>query len=69
MSALATLLLQLIPLVPGAITEVVALYNQVKGLLTPTDQTAIEAALTAAQSADAAATAQADTDLAAAAQK
>jgi hypothetical protein len=69
MSALGAILLQLIPLIPSAIPAFVGFYNQIKGLLTPSDQTAIDQALAAAQSSDAAATAQADTDLAAAAKK
>jgi hypothetical protein len=69
MSPIVTLLLQLIPLVPTALTQVVALYDEIKATLSPSDQATIEAALAQAQTADAAATAQADKDLTAAEQK
>ena len=60
MPAIALSLLSLIQYAPGAIAEITALYNAVKGDLSATDQATIDAALTAAQTADAQATAAAD---------
>jgi hypothetical protein len=65
----AQIILLLLQLAPQAIGEITALYNAVKGDLSATDQTTIDAALAAAQQSDAAATAQADADLSAAAKQ
>jgi hypothetical protein len=56
-------LLTLIQFVPGAISEVTALYNAIKGDLSATDQATIDAALAAAQTDDSASTAKADVAL------
>lgn len=68
MPALVPLILSLIQAAPGAITEITALYNAVKGVISNKDQATIDAALTAAQSSDAVATATADAALDVAAQ-
>ncbi len=68
MIALAPLILSLIQAAPGAINEITALYGTLKGVISPKDQSAIDAALVAAQSSDAQATAAADAALAQAAQ-
>lgn len=64
---LAQIILALISAAPGAISEIINLYNAVKDDLSTTDQTTIDAALKAAQADDAQATAAADAALSAAA--
>lgn len=69
MPALVPLILQLIQVAPGAITEIQALYSAVKGVISTKDQATIDSALAAAQSGDAQATAAADSALTAAAKE
>lgn len=66
MSNLASLILTAIQVAPQAITEIIALYNAVKGDISETDQQTIDNELAAAQQADATATADADAALGAA---
>ena len=66
---LAQIILALIAAAPGAITEIINLYNAVKGDLSATDQAQIDAALKNAQTDDAQATAEADAALGAAAKE
>ena len=66
MSAVATILLQLLqiaPSVPGLITNIESLYSTLKPLLSSTDQAELDAALKSAKTADAQATAAADAAL------
>lgn len=65
---LATAILAIIQNAPFLINEATALYQAVKGDLSETEISQIDAALATAQAADAAATAKADTALDAAAQ-
>ena len=60
---IATAILAILQYAPQAYSEVVALYNAVKGDMSATDQATIDAALLAAQDSDALATMQADAAL------
>ena len=63
MPVIVTSILSLIQYAPQAITEITALYNAIKSDLSASDQETIDAALAAAQAADATATAEADAAL------